>query len=43
MDKWGNIWWLYQRMNKIILTENKSDTFWHNKKPGDIYTTLMKP
>jgi uncharacterized glyoxalase superfamily protein PhnB len=41
-DKWGNIWWLYEKMNQENLVENKSDTDWHNKKPGDIYTTLMQ-
>jgi len=41
-DKWGNIWWLYEKITKESLTENKSDTGWHNKKPSDIYTTLMQ-
>ena len=41
-DKWGNIWWLYEKMSKESLIENKSDTDWHNKKPSDIYTTLMQ-
>ena len=41
-DKWGNIWWLYEKMNQESLIENKSDTDWHNKKPSDIYTTLMQ-
>jgi uncharacterized glyoxalase superfamily protein PhnB len=41
-DKWGNIWWLYEKLSKESLIENKSDTDWHNKKPGDIYTTLMQ-
>ena len=40
-DKWGNIWWLYERMSKESQIENKSDTDWHNKKPSYIYTTLM--
>jgi uncharacterized glyoxalase superfamily protein PhnB len=40
-DKWGNIWWVYERINQVSLVENKSDTDWHNKKPSDIYTTLM--
>ena len=41
-DKWGNIWWLYEKITKESLTENKSDTDWNNKKPSDIYTTLMQ-
>ena len=41
-DKWGNIWWLYEKMSKESSIENKSDTDWHNKKPSDIYTTLMQ-
>ena len=41
-DKWGNIWWLYEKITKENLTENKSDTDWHNKKPSDIYSTLMQ-
>lgn len=41
-DRWGNIWWLYEKMNQESLIENKSDTDWHNKKPSDIYTTLMQ-
>jgi PhnB protein len=41
-DNWGNIWWLYEKMSKESLIENKSDTDWHNKKPSDIYTTLMQ-
>jgi uncharacterized glyoxalase superfamily protein PhnB len=41
-DKWGNIWWLYEKMNQDGLVDNKSDTDWHNIKPGEIYTTLMQ-
>jgi uncharacterized glyoxalase superfamily protein PhnB len=41
-DKWGNIWWLYEKLIPESLDENKSDTDWHNKKPGDIYTSLME-
>jgi uncharacterized glyoxalase superfamily protein PhnB len=41
-DSWGNIWWLYEKMNQDILVENKSNTDWHNKKPSDIYSTLME-
>jgi len=41
-DNWGNIWWLYEKMNQDSLVENKSATDWHNKKPSDIYTTLMQ-
>ena len=41
-DNWGNIWWLYEKINQESLVENKSDTDWHNKKPSDIYTTLMQ-
>jgi len=41
-DNWGNIWWLYEKMNEDSLVDNKSDTDWHNKKPSDIYTTLMQ-
>jgi uncharacterized glyoxalase superfamily protein PhnB len=41
-DPWGNIWWLYEKMNRENMVENKSDTDWHNKKPSDIYTTLIQ-
>jgi uncharacterized glyoxalase superfamily protein PhnB len=41
-DNWGNMWWLYEKMNQENLVENKSDTDWHNNKPGDIYSTLMQ-
>ena len=41
-DNWGNIWWLYEKMNQDSLVENKSATDWHNKKPSVIYTTLMQ-
>ncbi len=40
-DLWGNIWWLYEKMNPEDLIDNKSETDWHSKKPSDIYTTLM--
>ena len=41
-DKRGNIWWLYEKMNPASFAENKSETNWHNKKPSEIYTTLMQ-
>ena len=41
-DNWGNIWWLYEKINQESLTENKSDTDWHSNKPSDIYSTLMQ-
>jgi uncharacterized glyoxalase superfamily protein PhnB len=41
-DAWGNIWWIYEKMNVENLGGNKSDTDWHNKKPSEIYTTLMQ-
>jgi uncharacterized glyoxalase superfamily protein PhnB len=40
-DLWGNIWWLYEKMKNEEINENRSVTDWHNKKPSDIYTTLM--
>ena len=40
-DSWGNIWWLYEPDNKKKGTEQKSDTNWHNKKPSEIYTSLL--
>lgn len=39
-DPFGNIWWLYEKVDSKVF-ENKSDTDWHNSKPGEIYTTLM--
>lgn len=39
-DPFGNIWWLYEKIQNNI-TENKSNTDWHNKKPSEIYSTLM--
>jgi uncharacterized glyoxalase superfamily protein PhnB len=41
-DAWGNIWWLYEKMNVENLGGNKSDTDWHNEKPSEIYTSLMQ-
>jgi uncharacterized glyoxalase superfamily protein PhnB len=41
-DKWGNIWWLYEKMSKESLIENTSNTDWHDNKPSDIYMTLMQ-
>jgi uncharacterized glyoxalase superfamily protein PhnB len=41
-DPWGNIWWLYEKMNVENLVGNKSDRDWHNEKPSEIYTTLMQ-
>jgi uncharacterized glyoxalase superfamily protein PhnB len=39
-DPFGNIWWLYEKVvNKV--SENMSNTQWHNSKPSEIYTTLM--
>ena len=40
-DPWGNIWWLYEKMENEKQIEKKSDTDWHNKKPSEIYTSLM--
>ncbi|MBE7171039.1 MAG: VOC family protein [Williamsia sp.] len=39
-DKWGNIWWLYEK-GDAQKVDNKSDTDWHNSKPSEIYLTLM--
>jgi len=44
LDSWGNIWWLFERgsvVEKSILNESP-DTGWHDKKPSQIYTTLME-
>jgi uncharacterized glyoxalase superfamily protein PhnB len=43
-DPWGNIWWLFEKGSnpeKPKIQEG-ADTSWHDKKPSDIYTTLMK-
>ncbi|MEO6721903.1 MAG: VOC family protein [Ferruginibacter sp.] len=39
-DPFGNIWWLYEKVESKI-SENKSNTDWHNSKPSEIYTSLM--
>ena len=39
-DPFGNIWWLYEKVDNKV-SENKSNTDWHNSKPSEIYTTLM--
>ncbi len=39
-DPFGNIWWLYEKVDNKV-SDNKSDTDWHNRKPSEIYTTLM--
>ncbi len=42
-DSWGNIWWLYEPENvKKEKPDLKSDTSWHDKKPSNVYTTLME-
>jgi uncharacterized glyoxalase superfamily protein PhnB len=40
-DKWGNIWWLYEPEKKDVEVKKDTDVSWHNKKPSEIYTTLM--
>ena len=42
-DNWGNIWWLYEpeKEEKKIISDPKSDTNWHDKKPSKVYTTLI--
>jgi len=43
-DSWGNIWWLFERgviKEKSIIKESV-DTGWHDKKPSQIYSTLME-
>jgi len=39
-DPFGNIWWLYENVDKTM-SDDKSNTDWHNSKPSEIYTTLM--
>jgi uncharacterized glyoxalase superfamily protein PhnB len=40
-DLWGNIWWLYEPDLKEISHESKSDVSWHDKKPSEVYSTLI--
>ena len=43
-DPWGNIWWLFEK-NSIPVkqtVQTKSDVSWHERKPSEIYTTLME-
>jgi PhnB protein len=39
-DNWGNIWWVYEKINKTEAPGNISDTSWHKRSPGYIFTTL---
>ena len=43
-DSWGNIWWLFERGSEPEKPKGKdsADTSWHDKKPSEIYTTLLK-
>jgi PhnB protein len=42
LDPFGNIWWLYEPdpegQND---TKQSSNTDWHDKKPSEVYTTIM--
>ena len=40
-DPWGNIWWLYEPSTPSPPAGPTSDTSWHNRKPSEIYTTLL--
>jgi uncharacterized glyoxalase superfamily protein PhnB len=43
-DSWGNIWWLFER-NSVPEKPPAAaapDTNWHDRKPSEIYTTLME-
>ena len=43
-DEWGNIWWLFERgsiAEKTTVKEN-ADLSWQDKKPSQIYITLME-
>ncbi len=42
-DNWGNIWWLYEPEKEEVekISETESDTSWQNKKPSNVYVTLM--
>jgi len=43
-DEWGNIWWLFERgsiAEKPTVKEN-ADLSWQDKKPSQIYMTLME-
>jgi uncharacterized glyoxalase superfamily protein PhnB len=40
-DAWGNLWWLYEPDVKKPDMEQKSDTSWHEKKPSEVYATLI--
>jgi uncharacterized glyoxalase superfamily protein PhnB len=43
-DSWGNIWWLFEK-NSIPVkqtAQTKVDVSWHERKPSEVYTTLME-
>jgi PhnB protein len=40
-DPWGNIWWLYEPNNQKTAAPPVSDTSWHDRKPSEVYTTLL--
>jgi PhnB protein len=41
-DPFGNIWWLYQPDPEAQKdTKQSSNTDWHDKKPSEVYITIM--
>jgi uncharacterized glyoxalase superfamily protein PhnB len=43
-DPWGNIWWLFEKNSVPVkqTVQTKVDVSWHERKPSEIYTTLME-
>jgi uncharacterized glyoxalase superfamily protein PhnB len=40
-DPWGNLWWLYEPSNPSAPAQPAADTSWHDRKPSEVYTTLL--
>lgn len=43
-DPWGNIWWLFEKSSNLEKPsmQANADVDWHDKKPSEIYATLME-
>lgn len=41
-DPWGNLWWIYEKMDGSEEPSNASDLGWHHRDPSYIYSSLME-
>ncbi|HUX14215.1 MAG TPA: VOC family protein [Spirochaetia bacterium] len=42
LDRWGNLWWLFEPQTEPASEEPVSDVSWHRKEPSYVYRTLME-